>query len=813
MNKFVKEKYMTTPEKNTHPTISLAQDSTQILFGTKDIQKDLPEKARLTAAEGIVLLKNDNNVLPLNETDTVSVFGRVQNDWFYVGYGSGGDVKPPYKVSLMEGIVKNKKIKINKDLANKYSNWCSNNPPDQGEWGNWPRYYEEMPLPESTVRESSERSNKAIVIIGRAAGEARENVLEEGSYYLTKNEKDMLDKVTSAFNHTIVLLDCGNIIDMAWTKEYGDKISAIAYVWQGGMESGNAVADFLSGDIPASGRLTDTIAENYEDYPNSDCFGGTEYNNYTEDIFVGYRYFETFAKEAVLYPFGYGLNYTKMAVETDSVDIRNNNITVAATVKNVGNYSGKETVQVYFNPPQGKLGKPLRNLAAFSKTKLLSPGESQILKITFSISDMASYDDSGKTGYKSAYVLEEGTYEIYVGCNVRDAQKKSEYKTENTALVKQLEEINAVQVKNGFDRMVAQTGIDGKIIKAFETVPVRKSNLKKRILENLPDEIKQSEDFKINLKEVKSGKNTLDEFIAQLTVKELDLLCRGDETMDSPLGTQGNASVFGGISESLREKGIPPITTTDGPSGIRLATYTSLIPCGTAIACTWNLKLAEKLSESLSKEMVTKGSDVLLSPGMNIHRNPLGGRNFEYFSEDPFLSGHMASAVVKGLQSQNTAACPKHFVCNNQEVERSTNDSRVSERALREIYLKGFEICIKDSNPLTLMTSYNLTNGIWNHYNYDLCTTVLRKEWDYKGVVMTDWWTQPSQDPDFPDVTNNAYRVRAQVDVLMPGGTTFYIHENDNTLLESYEKHNGITLGEMQRSARNVLNFIINLKK
>ncbi len=295
--------------------------------------------------------------------------------------------------------------------------------------------------------------------------------------------------------------------------------------------------------------------------------------------------------------------------------------------------------------------------------------------------------------------------------------------------------------------------------------------------------------------------------MAQLSAEELEILCRGDLKMDCPLGAVGNAGGFGGISESLRAKGIPPVIVSDGPSGIRLMTYTSLLPCGTAIACSWNTELTEKLHNKVAEEMRIKGSNVLLGPGMNIHRDPLCGRNFEYFSEDPVLSGKISSAVVKGLQFGGVSACPKHFACNNQETNREKNDSRVSERALREIYLKGFEICVKEAAPLNIMTSYNKINGIWNHYNYDLCTTVLRGEWGYKGNVMTDWWMQSSKDPDFKKVKNSAYRVRSQVDLLMPGANKIS-EKYDGSVLKSYVK-GGLTLGEMQRSAKNVLNFII----
>ena len=280
-----------------------------------------------------------------------------------------------------------------------------------------------------------------------------------------------------------------------------------------------------------------------------------------------------------------------------------------------------------------------------------------------------------------------------------------------------------------------------------------------------------------------------------------------DYIMGSSLGALGNAGVLGGITESLRALGVPPATTTDGPSGIRLQYYCSLLPCGTALACAWNPQLVESLYQAHGREMVMKGSDMLLGPGMNIHRNPLCGRNFEYFSEDPLVSGKTGAAMVRGLQKNGVSACPKHFACNNQETNRAYNDSRVSQRALREIYLKGFEICIAEGKPQNIMSSYNKINGVWSHYNYDLCTTVLRGEWGYEGVVITDWWMRSSPDPDFPDLWDSAYRIRAQVDVLMPGAID-HAGTPDPSALESYRK-GGLTLAELQRGACNVLRYLI----
>jgi len=314
---------------------------------------------------------------------------------------------------------------------------------------------------------------------------------------------------------------------------------------------------------------------------------------------------------------------------------------------------------------------------------------------------------------------------------------------------------------------------------------------------------------------VQEGRVSLDDFVAQLSDDDLEAISRGGYVMGHPLGAKGNAGIFGGVTESLRNMGVPPITTTDGPSGLRLYDSCSLIPIGTALACTFDTELIETLCAALGREMIDRGSDVILAPGMNIHRNPLCGRNFEYFSEDPLLTGRMAAAYVRGIQSAGVAACPKHFACNNQETNRNKTDSILSLRALREIYLKGFEICVKEATPKTLMTSYNKINGVWGHYHYDLVKTILRDEWGFEGCVMTDWWMQYAASPEFPKLKGNAYRVRAQVDILMPGSRSFLDmnHTPDGTLLATYKKENGITLGEMQLAAKHILKCVMELKK
>lgn len=749
--------------------------------GNDTITPEMAFFARRCAAESCVLLKNDGT-LPLQKKEQVAVFGRCQLDWFYVGYGSGGDVHPPYRVNLMEGLA-NAGVEFDKELAKVYDNWCNNedNKAYHGWWGHWPMSHPEMPLEEKLVSEVVKRCDTAVVVIGRAAGEDRENTLTPGSYYLTEQEIDMLDKVTSAFSHTVVLLNAGNIIDMSWTESYGDKISSLLYVWQGGMESGNAIADVLTGAVNPCGKLADTIARNYEDYPSSAYFGGKEYNEYKEGIYVGYRHFETCAKEKVLYPFGYGLSYTNFLVNPVSFTSENGRYEISVEVENIGTCTGREIVMAWCEAPQGTLGKPLKTLVAFAKTKEIKVGEIDQVSLVFNEKCFASYDDAGKTRYPNAFVLEEGEYLFYV-----EEQLAGSFSLEET-----------------------------KCVERCESACNKSVDLRQRILERLPEEISFTGDKGYRLSDVVQENISLETFIAQLNDEELEALTRGEGAMGSSLGVVGNAGAFGGVLPSLREKGVPPIITADGPAGLRLKKFTALLPCGTGLACTWDDVLVESLFVQVGKEMQKHDLDVLLSPGMNIHRNPLCGRNFEYFSEDPLLTGKMAAAVVRGVQSQGGSCCPKHFACNNQETKRNTNDSRLSERALREIYLRGFEICIKESKPNTLMTSYNKINGVWSHYNYDLATTILRKEWGYEGVVITDWWMQKSISPEFTKLKDNAYRVRAQVDVLMPGnmGHLHKKYHSDGTLLKTIDATDGITRGELQRTARNVLNLIIKIGK
>lgn len=780
------------------------------ITGNKDgkpfsCDETLKKYCRIAAAEGAVLLKNDG-VLPIKTTDKVAVFGRCALDYFCVGYGSGGDVCYPYSINLVEGL-KNDGVFLDEKLLAVYESWTKKNQADPGFWGHWPRFFPEMKISDELVKEASSRNDIAIVVIGRAAGEDRENTLSRGSYYLTKDEERLLEKVSKYFAKTAVVLDIGNIIDMSFVDKYN--IGAVLLPWQGGMESGNAVADVLTGKVNPCGKLTATVAEKYEYYPSAKYFGDKTFNAYVEDIFVGYRYFDTFEKNKAKYYFGFGLSYSTF--EKKLVDFSRDNLSAKAKilVKNVGSVKGKEVVCLYLNAPNGLLGKADRVLCAFMKTRELDVGEEQLLTLEFSLADVASYDDSDATGNKSCFVLEKGTYNLFIGGDVASSEKAASFTLDELVVTERLSEVMAV--KDTFGRMVAKK--EGKKTISYESTPKRTVDLKKRILDNLPKEIPFTGDIGIKLSDVKSGKNTLDEFVAQLSDDELELISRGEGPMNSKYGPLGNGGAFSGIAKSLTDKGIPAVVTTDGPSGVRLKMTSSLLPCGTLLASTFDVELVEKMSKYFGDEMLERSSDVILAPGMNIHRNPLCGRNFEYFSEDPLLSGKIGAAFVRGVQHDGLSACPKHFACNNQETNRNYNDSRISERALREIYLKNFEICVKEGKPKNIMTSYNKINGVWSHYNYELASTVLRKEWGYDGNVITDWWMRYAPSPEFPTISGSAYRVRARVDVLMPGNTSaFYRGENvpDKTLLETLGKEGGITRGEIQLVAKDVLSFTLN---
>ena len=745
------------------------------------------------AAEGAVLLENDGT-LPLK--DKFALFGRTQTDSFYTGYGSGGDVIKPYQVSIAEGILKERGLAPDPELLEVYRNWAKEHPVDHGYWGNWPLNYPEMPLSEDFVKGVSARAETAVVVLGRAAGEDRDCLLREGSYYLKAEERNMLALAKKYFKKLVVLLNIGNVIDFSWVDEFSP--NAVLLLWQGGMETGSACAKLLSGAVSPSGKLSMTIAKRYEDYPASN-FGDASHTDYTEDIYVGYRYFETFAKEKVRYPFGYGLSYTAFSVDP-SLTYAQQGAEICVKVKNTGNCAGRCVVEAYVQKPFGKDGNPKRELVGFYKTGLLPAGGEEEAVISVPVYRVTTYDEE-----TSSEVLLGGEYVFFAGEDVRSAKEAGRVTTEGRVL-RHLAERGAPRMPFPVFRAEDKGGEYALI-----QVPVRlaRSDVKAEMAASIPPEsLWEVHTEPCTFEDVRAGKVPLRAFVSQLSFDELEAVSRGDYKMNSPLGPEGNAGAFGGVLPSLNRKGVPPVITTDGPSGIRLKRASSLIPIGTLLACTFDEALVSEVYAGVGEEMRERGSDVLLAPGMNIQRSPLCGRNFEYYSEDPVLSGKIAAAAVKGIQSAGVSACPKHFACNNQEFNRNNHDARVSERALREIYLKGFEICVREANPHCIMTSYNKINGVWAHYHFELVRGILRGEWGFGGCVMTDWWMKSARCPEYPKLKDNAYRIRAGVNVLMPGGDYIGKRKPDGTVRAAMKK-DGLTMAELRRNAEEVLGFVL----
>lgn len=759
---------------------------------TLDWDKYLETSARAVSG-GIVMLKNDG-ALPLKQGGTAAVFGRIQLHYYKSGTGSGGMVNVSKVIGITDGLL-DAGYKLDEQLLNAYREWDEQNPFDYGEgWGGEPWSQKEMPLTDELVGGAASRADAAIVIIGRTAGEEMDNKLEKGAFLLSDLEEDMLRRVTSAFDKTVVLLNTGGLIDMSFMDRY--PVSAVMYVWQGGMVGGAGTAAVLTGEVSPSGKLPDTIAYEISDYPSDKFFGSGDMDCYGEDIYVGYRYFETFAKDRVRFPFGFGMSYTSFDIAASDFKLDGDKVTGSVNVKNTGSTPGREVVQIYCSAPQGKLGKPARVLCGFDKTRTLQPGESQTLSFEIPLESVASYDDSGVTGHKSAWILEQGGYVFYAGADVRSASEAYSLTLPET-VVRQCK--SALGPLTAFKRMVNSSGKP-----EFEDVPLTGEAFPHDHAK-LPAEIPQTGDRGIRLADVVNGKNTLEEFTAQLTDYDLSCIIRG-EGMGSPKVTAGTAAAFGGVSDTLTALGIPCACCDDGPSGMRLdcGTKAFSLPNGTLLASTFDRPLMTELFTFMGLEMHTNQVDCLLGPGMNIHRHPLNGRNFEYFSEDPYLTGEMASAELAGLHSTGAEGTIKHFCGNNRETRRHFLDSVISERALREIYLRGFENAVKKGGAKSVMTTYGQVNGVWTAGNYGLVTGILRDDWGFDGFTMTDWWANINRRGKAPDKSDFAAMAMAQNDVYMV--TADGAACNDNTLdsLNSGE----LTRGELQRNAMNILRFL-----
>lgn len=777
-------------------------------------------KAREAVAEGVVLLRNEGNVLPLAKGERIALFGRSQFHYYKSGTGSGGLVNTGHVTGVAEALEKGGFI-LNERVRACYEEWLKDHPFDHGEgWASEPWVQEEMPLSEELVKEAHRESDTAILLIGRTAGEDQDNRAEAGSYLLNREEEAMLKTVCAVFERTVVLLNVGNIIDIKWVDAC--RPSAVLYIWQGGQEGGNGVLEVLNGTVSPSGKLADTIAWDIADYPSTENHGDGVRNIYAEDIYVGYRYFETFAKEKVLYPFGFGLSYTQFALgnvqvrefsgagqaEADAAGAqgRSGGICVSVTVTNIGARYGKEVVQVYCGAPQGKLGKPARVLCGFAKTALLAPGGSCELTVEIPWRALASYDDGGQTGYKSCYVLEPGEYVFYVGTDVRSAARSGSVLVGETAVLERAEE--AMAPVTAFERMKPVSAADGSFRLTYEKTPLRTAEPSERRRMRLPRELAYTGDQGWKLSDVKDGKVPMETFLAQLSDEDLFCIVRG-EGMCSPKVTPGTAGAFGGVTARLQAFGIPAACCADGPSGIRMdcGTIAFSMPNGACLASTFNEALLEELYEWEGLELRKNRVDTLLGPGINLHRSPLNGRNFEYFSEDPLVTGKMAAAQLRGMGRCGVTGTIKHFACNSQEYQRHRVEAVVSERALRELYLRGFEIAVKEGGAYSIMTSYNPINGFWSSSNYDMLTTILRGEWRYDGIVMTDWWAKGNDEGRLGNVHNIAAMIRAQNDLFMVTACAEENSQNDNS--EESLRKGTVARGEYVRAAANICRYLL----
>ena len=732
MNKYARFRFQ--------PCIPLGDDGRCVTASANHINL-----SRTAATEGTVLLKNENNALPLKKGEKIALFGKATIEYIKGGGGSG-DVHCPYIRNIFDGF-SGKDVKIYMPLVDFYKDYVKRESvhiPTQAQINaTWDivnamefctkrddmtydtfasMHVKEPAVPDELIEAAAAEADTAIVTLSRFSAEGVDRRPIGGDYYLSDIEKDLLDKAGKLFKKVVVVINSGATIDCEYFAE-NDKVSALVIAWQGGMEGGAALADILCGDVNPSGKLVDTIAKSYDYYPCKDdfweCF---DHLDYSDDIYVGYRYFETVpgAKDYVRYPFGFGLSYTSFELSGKFCCGNEGNIVAVVNVKNVGSVAGKEVVQLYYSAPQGKLGKAARELAAFKKTKLLAPGESETVVLTFAVNSMASFDDLGKI-QKSAYVLEKGNYKFYLGGCVRCAEKLDfELEITEDTVTEQLRNwCKPFKLKK---RMLA----DG----SFEELPLGEEEYYYAV--NEPSGAKAPEE--LVMFDFVGEKITMDEFVAQFTLEELMDFVGGQ----APTGV-ANTGCFGPV----KRLDVPAMPTADGPAGLRLEPETGIPttawPCATLLACSWNSELIYNVGAAAASELRENNLAIWLAPALNIHRDPLCGRNFEYYSEDPLVAGKSAAAAVRGIQSQKIAVSIKHFACNNKEANRMGCDSRLSERALREIYLKGFEIAVKEGDPWTLMSSYNLINGQHTSESYELLTGILRNEWGYKGMVVTDW--------------------------------------------------------------------------
>ena len=817
--------------------------------------------SRQLAAESMVLLKNVHNTLPLlgspEEPLPISVYGVGQIYTVKGGTGSG-NVNNLKTIPLLEGLENCPTLTPDALLARKYRTWGLSHENLCVEGFMEPKgyYNPEMPLTDQEISSFAAVTDAAIMVITRVAGEGADMRAEDGMLYLTDGERTLMDQITAHYEKTILLLNTAGYVELG---QYAQKFSAVVFMGLPGQDAG-AVADLLTGKVMPSGHLTDTWPLSYSQYPTYGKFaallGNGRWNEdmgrrsqqisvpYEDDIYVGYRYFDTFGQE-VLYPFGYGLGYGKTEITEYSLAVTGGQISVTARVENTGEvYPARQVVQVYLSCPDGKLEKPYQVLCAFGKTALLSPGESQTLTLAFSLSDFASFDE---TTY--SYILEKGHYYVRLGDHSRA-----------TTVCGALYLPQDVTTKVLSDRMGHTPG-DFKPLSKEGVSPITYPGEEEELSFAKAHAIRISaRDFKtftqkyksapqalrhgrtdLRLRDVMNETCSLSELVASMDASDLcKLVCGiGMDLAGFPMDAfnedklpplpgsgiigDGGMKVRGAAGETadLWEKyGIPPNTLSDGPAGIRIAQQVknddgevilqqlcTAFPVGSLLSSSWDQDLLKRFGDAVAAEMVEYGVELWLAPGMNIHRDPLCGRNFEYFSEDPMIAGFCAASITQGVQKNGVGVTIKHFAGNNQETQRTNSNDIVSQRALREIYLRGFEIAVREAQPYAIMTSYNDINGVPSADNYDLCTAICREEWGFKGLIMTDWGG---------GISSPALSMCAGNDMIQPGGqdvveelATALASDDPTVSRGAAEYSEKMTIGQLQRSVVHILSVLL----
>ncbi|WP_408072615.1 glycoside hydrolase family 3 protein [Butyrivibrio sp. JL13D10] len=835
-------------------------------------EKEHMEKVRKFAPEGMVLLENDGT-MPLNSgIKKLALFGNGARHMIKGGKGSG-DVNSRNVVGIEQGLKEagleivtgawlDKYDKCVEDAKKSYKEHVQKVVEETGDpmMAFAQAFSNPYHDPDIQVLDDSDMADAdaAVYVVARDSGEGADRKAVAGDYELTENEKDTIKRLAAHYDKFVVALNVGGVLDTKFLR--GTKgIGAVLLMSQAGNVIGSVFADVLLGKAIPSGHLAMTWAENYTDYPSHDTFsfmnGDLDDEFYKEGIYVGYRYFDSFGIKPA-YPFGFGRAYTDFSIETKDISLKGEELIVNVEVKNTGDkFDGKQVVQLYVSAPDGKIEKPVKELKAFAKTKLLAPGESDVLTLNAKVSEFASYDES-----RASYVLEAGKYFIRVGENACD--------THIVAAIDVKDEIVTYKLSNRMkpDTEIQELSARGAKPLTYEKEDAEKESAKALTLEagaistvtaeyeGAPVELKNDAAEKLTLEDVKNGKATLDDLLGQLTRDEMADLCvgtaRGGFDQQTVIGN-ASAVVPGAAGDTstlmVNDRGVHNLVLADGPAGLRLTPYFAVdeenniipelsargfefvgfegmempksdikgevtkyyqyctaIPIATMLAQTWNMDVVEEAGDLVGAECEEFGVNLWLAPGMNIQKNPLCGRNFEYYSEDPLLAGCCAAADTIGVQKHKGCGTTiKHFACNNQEDNRMHTNAHVSERALREIYLKGFEIAVKKSQPLSIMTSYNLVNGIHTANNYNLLTAICRNEWGFKGVIMTDWGTTgndwSSKEEHKYGESSAAECVRCGNDLTMPGSQK----DIDNIL------DNGVTRAELQACARRILKCVL----